>query len=281
MTCAMRRPCSLGEREVLIDVALRIDDGGGAASARRRSDTTRAPGNSDKTDGGSCALESAHYGQVYTRGISRIRRRARRRVHARHGCPGSWRGEPLAAQPAPSRTGGEPDLIVVNARVLTSDAAQPRAEAFAVKNGRFIAVGSTSDVRNLATRAHAGHRRAAHDGRARLHRCAQPSERRRRSSTASTPTCAPCARFRRRSAQKAETTRARGLGHRLHVRRHQARSAADAQGSRRGDDRASGVGRAPRRPHELLQQQGVRAGRHHRRTRPIRPTAASSARTAS
>jgi predicted amidohydrolase YtcJ len=45
----------------------------------------------------------------------------------------------------------EPDLIVVNARVYTIDTAQPRAEAFAVKNGRFVAVGSSSDVRNLAT----------------------------------------------------------------------------------------------------------------------------------
>jgi len=34
--------------------------------------------------------------------------------------------------------------------VLTSDTTLPRAEAFAVKNGRFVAVGSTSDVRNLA-----------------------------------------------------------------------------------------------------------------------------------
>src|SRR5438445_10186057 len=57
--------------------------------------------------------------------------------------------QPAAAQAA--APGGEPDLIVVNARVLTSDAAAPRAEAFAVKNGRFVAVGSTSDVRNLAT----------------------------------------------------------------------------------------------------------------------------------
>jgi hypothetical protein len=48
-------------------------------------------------------------------------------------------------------TVGEPDLVVVNARVFTSDTASPRAEAFAVKNGRFVAVGSTSDVRNLAT----------------------------------------------------------------------------------------------------------------------------------
>jgi len=58
-----------------------------------------------------------------------------------------------AAQPPPPTAGGaEPDLIVVNGIVYTSDAAQPRAEAFAVKNGRFVAVGSTPDVRNLASR---------------------------------------------------------------------------------------------------------------------------------
>jgi predicted amidohydrolase YtcJ len=55
---------------------------------------------------------------------------------------------PPAAQAGP---GVEPDLIVVNARVYTVDAAQPRAEAFAVKHGRFIAIGSTADVKNLAT----------------------------------------------------------------------------------------------------------------------------------
>ncbi len=42
------------------------------------------------------------------------------------------------------------DLLVVNARVLTSDETLPRAEAFAVKNGRFLAVGSNADVRALA-----------------------------------------------------------------------------------------------------------------------------------
>src|SRR2546422_4817471 len=57
--------------------------------------------------------------------------------------------QPAAAQAA--APGGEPDLIVINGRVLTSDASLPRAEALAVKNGRFVAVGSTSDVRNLAT----------------------------------------------------------------------------------------------------------------------------------
>jgi predicted amidohydrolase YtcJ len=43
-----------------------------------------------------------------------------------------------------------PDMVVVNAKVYTMDARAPRAEAFAVKDGRFIAVGSTADVRNLA-----------------------------------------------------------------------------------------------------------------------------------
>ncbi len=55
-------------------------------------------------------------------------------------------------QPALPQAGAEPDLVVVNGKVFTSDTAQPRAEAFAVKNGRFIAVGSTADMRNLATR---------------------------------------------------------------------------------------------------------------------------------
>ena len=55
-----------------------------------------------------------------------------------------------AEQPAPS-VGAEPDIVVHNARVFTIDPALPRAEAFAVKNGRFTAVGSSADVRNLST----------------------------------------------------------------------------------------------------------------------------------
>jgi predicted amidohydrolase YtcJ len=42
------------------------------------------------------------------------------------------------------------DQVVTNGNVLTQDNAMPTAEAFAVKNGRFIAVGSTSDILNLA-----------------------------------------------------------------------------------------------------------------------------------
>src|SRR5687768_9817453 len=66
------------------------------------------------------------------------------------------RGTPLGAlAPSPSQQPQQraldPDLIVINARVYTVDPARPTAEAFAVKDDRFIAVGSTSEIRNLAT----------------------------------------------------------------------------------------------------------------------------------
>jgi hypothetical protein len=57
-------------------------------------------------------------------------------------------GSPVQ-QGAPNET---PDLAVVNARVYTVDAALPRAEAFAVKHGRFLAVGGNADIRNLVQR---------------------------------------------------------------------------------------------------------------------------------
>jgi predicted amidohydrolase YtcJ len=53
-----------------------------------------------------------------------------------------------AQEQGKSSTAG-PDLVVFNARVYTVDPGQPRAEAFAIKNGRFLAVGSNADVRNL------------------------------------------------------------------------------------------------------------------------------------
>ncbi len=54
--------------------------------------------------------------------------------------------------PMMQKGGGiDADLIVVNGRVLTSDPARPRAEAFAVRDGRFLAVGSNADIRNLAS----------------------------------------------------------------------------------------------------------------------------------
>ena len=54
-----------------------------------------------------------------------------------------------AAQAIDSRS--VPDYVVINARVLTSDDNMPRAEAFAVKDDRFIAVGTSSDILNLAS----------------------------------------------------------------------------------------------------------------------------------
>lgn len=44
------------------------------------------------------------------------------------------------------------DVIVVNGNVLTQDDGQPTAEAFAVRNGRFVGVGTNADIRNLASR---------------------------------------------------------------------------------------------------------------------------------
>ena len=44
------------------------------------------------------------------------------------------------------------DLVVYNAKVFTMDPAHPRAEAFAVKDSRIVAVGSSKDIRGLVTK---------------------------------------------------------------------------------------------------------------------------------
>ena len=61
--------------------------------------------------------------------------------------PSAATGNPPGQQAAPQ---GAPDLILVNGRVHTIDDERPRTEAFAVKHGRFIAVGSSDDVRAMA-----------------------------------------------------------------------------------------------------------------------------------
>src|SRR3954464_11357211 len=58
------------------------------------------------------------------------------------------RGVSRFAQRAP-----EPELVVFNAKVYTMDSALARAEAFAVKGGRFVAIGKSADVRGLAGKA--------------------------------------------------------------------------------------------------------------------------------
>jgi predicted amidohydrolase YtcJ len=63
-------------------------------------------------------------------------------------------GRPLTAgaqaTQVPAASGQDPDLIVINATVYTMDARAPRAQAFAVSNGRFTAVGATNDIKGLA-----------------------------------------------------------------------------------------------------------------------------------
>lgn len=59
---------------------------------------------------------------------------------------------PAVAQPANESAGGAPDLVVLGATVYTVDDKRAQAEAFAVKNGRFLAVGTTAEIRKLATR---------------------------------------------------------------------------------------------------------------------------------
>ena len=61
---------------------------------------------------------------------------------------GSW----LRSTPAVAAALADPqdaDLVVFNAKVYTVDAGAPSAEAFAVKAGRFAAVGSTQDIKAL------------------------------------------------------------------------------------------------------------------------------------
>ena len=49
--------------------------------------------------------------------------------------------------PSPALT---PDKLIVNANILTVDSPNPRAEALAIKNGKFVAVGANKDVEHLA-----------------------------------------------------------------------------------------------------------------------------------
>jgi hypothetical protein len=74
--------------------------------------------------------------------------------HSRREFMGSLVGGPAAPTPltAAAFAGADPDLVVFNAKVYTVDAQMPRAEAFAVSAGRFVAVGSSEDIKSLAGR---------------------------------------------------------------------------------------------------------------------------------
>ena len=56
----------------------------------------------------------------------------------------------LDAVPQTQTLAVDPDHIVLNAKVYTMDAAMPRAEAFAISGGRFVAIGRTTDIKSLA-----------------------------------------------------------------------------------------------------------------------------------
>jgi predicted amidohydrolase YtcJ len=45
------------------------------------------------------------------------------------------------------------DLIVINANVITVDSSKPKAEAFAIENGRISVVGTNAEIRRLATQS--------------------------------------------------------------------------------------------------------------------------------
>src|SRR5437868_1052726 len=62
----------------------------------------------------------------------------------------SRRGFGMAAALAPQPP--DADLVVFNARIYTMDPALARAEAFAVKGGRLIAIGKTPDIKGLVRR---------------------------------------------------------------------------------------------------------------------------------
>ncbi|MFQ5690344.1 MAG: amidohydrolase [Gemmatimonadota bacterium] len=68
------------------------------------------------------------------------------------GNPEADRGKGSARRPAaavPESGRFVPDLVLLNGRVYTVDAARPEAQAFAVAGGRFLAVGSDDEIRDL------------------------------------------------------------------------------------------------------------------------------------
>ena len=128
----------------------------------------------------------------------------------------------------------EADLVVVNAKVFTVDAAQPRAEAFAVKSGRFAAVGSNSRRAQPGQRPHPGHRR-------RRRSPSPPASSTRTATPAASTSCyerqfqrAARARAAGRLETEGRSDAAGPVGGRRHVRRHQARRPAHRQRPGRG-----------------------------------------------
>ncbi len=55
----------------------------------------------------------------------------------------------VGVDPAHSAAEAAPDLVIVNGNIITVDAAQPRAEAVAVRDGLILAVGNNADMMTL------------------------------------------------------------------------------------------------------------------------------------
>jgi hypothetical protein len=66
------------------------------------------------------------------------------------GTLGAW-GWPVRAA-EPDLSDNNPDLVVVNGTVYTVDDKRPKVEAFAVRHGRFLVIGSNADIRALASK---------------------------------------------------------------------------------------------------------------------------------
>jgi predicted amidohydrolase YtcJ len=57
----------------------------------------------------------------------------------------SWLSSARAFEDDPT-----PDLVVINAKVTTMDSRMPTAQAFAIRAGRFTAIGNTTEIKSLA-----------------------------------------------------------------------------------------------------------------------------------
>ena len=136
---------------------------------------------------------------------------------------------------------------------------EPRAQAFAVKAGRFVAVGSSEDVKSAHRQADPDLRRQADDDRAGVHR--RPQSRARRDPALRGPGRQSVRgrvrhhRQHRRQAPRARRAR-RPPGFWVEgylLRRHQGEGQARAQHPRPrpGVERAPGRGPPPRRPHHV------------------------------
>jgi predicted amidohydrolase YtcJ len=64
--------------------------------------------------------------------------------------PGATRDASSSFAFADQTSAIDPDLVVINAKVYTVDTTMPRAQAFAVNAGKFVAVGTTAEMRSLA-----------------------------------------------------------------------------------------------------------------------------------